>query len=207
MELWPITIDARHSLLATFETLDDDQWAVPSLAGGWTMRELLAHLILAARPQARRYAVAVARAKGNFDQANDALARSDAEQPTEQLLDNYRAVINHRFAPPGWPTAAPLSDILLHTLDARIPLEIETVEAPEHYTPVMGLLFGLAGRSFTRGGRPTLTWTAADCDWSHGSGPTVSGEMADLALSASGRGARVDQLDGDGVEQLAAWLP
>jgi uncharacterized protein (TIGR03083 family) len=206
MDLWPITIGARRSLLSAFGKLDEDQWSVRSLCEGWTIRELLAHLILAARPPVRRYIVAVARARGSFDQANQELATADARRPIGELLSEYRSVIEHCFSPPGWPPGAPLSDILLHSLDVRIPLGLETEQPPEHYEPVMELLFGRAGRSFTRAGRPAVRWTATDHEWSHGDGRIVSGTMADITLTAAGRGARLNRLEGDGVANLAAWL-
>lgn len=206
VDLWPITIAARTSLLSTFEQLDDAQWRVRSLCEGWTIRELLAHLVLAARPPAKRYIVAVARAKGSFDGANHALATADANKPIVELLSEYRSVVEYRFSPPGWPPAAPLSDILLHSLDVRIPLGLETEQPAEHYEPVLQLLFGRAGRSFTRAGRPAVRWTATDYEWSRGDGRTVRGTMADLALTAAGRGARLNRLDGDGVASVTAWL-
>jgi len=206
MDLWPITIEARHSLLATFEELDDVQWDVPSLCGEWTIRQMLAHLILAARPPARRFAVAVTKARGSFDRANHALAVADADQPVDDLLSTYRIVIDHRFAPPGWPAAAPFSDILLHSLDVRIPLGLANDQPPAHYEPVLGLLFRRFASSFTTGGRPTVRWAATDHSWSHGDGPEVRGTMADLALTAAGRAAHVDQLTGDGVAAIENWL-
>jgi hypothetical protein len=36
VDLWPITIGARRSLLSTFEELDAATWEVGSLCGGWT---------------------------------------------------------------------------------------------------------------------------------------------------------------------------
>ena len=206
MDLWPITIQARRSLLSTFEQLDDAQWDVGSLCDGWTIRQVLAHLTLAARPPALRYAKAVARAKGDFNKANHSLAVDDAERPTSTLLSAYRRVIDHRFSPPGWPQAAPLSDIMVHSLDVRIPLGLETAAPADHYEPVLGLLFGPFGRSFTSKGRPAVRWVAVDHQWSHGNGPDVRGTMADLALTAAGRGARVPHLDGDGVAIIEDWL-
>ena len=206
MDLWAVTVSARRSLLATFERLDDDQWAVPSLCDGWTVHHVLAHVILAARPSLRRYSSAMVRARGDFDRANSALTQEEAKRPVDELLASYREVLEHRFAPPGWPAAAPLSDILLHTLDVRIPLGIETEEAPEHYEPVMGLLLGRFRRPFTRAGRPTVRWTSVDTAWTSGSGPEVSGTMADLALTAAGRSARLEHLEGEGVDAVRSWL-
>ncbi len=112
MDLWPITIRARRSLLSTFEELEDRDWDIPSLCGGWTIRQVLAHLVLPARPPARRFIATVARTRGDFDKANYALAVVDATRPTSELLHAYREVIDYRFFPPGWPPAALLSDIL-----------------------------------------------------------------------------------------------
>lgn len=206
MDLWTITIGARQSLLSTFERLDDDQWNVRSLCEGWTIRELLAHLVLAARPPARRYIVAVARARGSFEEANKALARVDGRRPVDELLSDYRSVLEHRFSPPGWPQAAPLSDILLHSLDVRIPLGLKPEQPADHYEPVLELLFSRAGRSFARAGRPAVRWTATDREWSHGAGQSVCGSIADLALTVAGRGANMDHLKGGGVPAVQAWI-
>ncbi len=206
MELWPITLDARRSLLTTFEQLDGDQWDTPSLCGEWTVREVLAHLILAMKPPLRRYAATAARMRGSFDRANHHLAVEDAKKPLEELLADYRSALEHRFAPPGWPEAAPLSDILLHSLDVRVSLGIDDDTPPAHYEPVMGLILGLAGRAVLGSRPPAVRWVATDLDWRHGDGDEVRGAMADLALAAAGRRARIDHLDGYGVEVLWAWL-
>ncbi len=206
MDLWPTTIAARRSLLATFEQLGDDQWDVQSLSEGWTVREVLAHLTLAARPPARRYMVALVGARGSFDKANHALAVADATRPVDELLSGYSAVADHRFSPPGWPSAAPLRDVLLHGLDVRVPLGLSTDQPAADYVPVMGLLSSRAGRSFARKGRPQVRWVATDHDWSHGEGGNVRGALADLALTAGGRSARLERLEGEGVPSIRAWL-
>lgn len=178
VELWPITVAARRSLLADFERLDDEHWEAQSLCAGWSIREVLGHLVLAARPPAWRYAVAVARAKGSFDEANRSLAVAEGRRPVHELVSAYRDVLDHRFSPPGWPAVAPLSDILLHSLDVRIPLGLASDQPAEHYTPVMRLLlFGRVGRSFTTAGRPLVRWNATDHEWAHGGGPLVRGRL------------------------------
>lgn len=206
MDLWPWTIDARQSLLGTLEELDDQQWDAASLCIGWTVREVLAHLVLGARPPARRYLAAVVKARGNFDKANHALAVTDARKPPAKLIDDYHNVVEHRFSPPGWPKAAPLSDILIHSLDVRLTLGLPSDQQPERYEPVMDLLFSRAGRSFTRAKRPSVKWVATDHPWTHGAGSAVEGAIADLAFAAAGRDARIDQLSGEGVDSLRLWL-
>ena len=206
MDLWPLTMNARRSLLATFEELEDDQWDVQSFCEGWSIREVLAHLILSARPPGRRYVAAAARARGDFDKANHTLAVADGRKPPAELIADYRDVIDHQFSPPGWPQAAPLSDILIHGLDVRLALDLPSEQPADHYEHVMGLLFSRLGRSFTRAKRPTVQWVATDHSWSHGDGPVVEGAIADLAFTAAGRSARIEHLSGAGVSALRGWL-
>lgn len=205
MDPWQITLEARRSLVATFEGVEGDQWEVESLCDGWTIRQVLAHLILAARPPARRYVAALLKARGDFDRANHRLAVTDGRRPPAELVSEYRAVVEHRFSPPGWPEAAPLGDVLLHSLDVRIPLGVEVAVPPEYYEPVLDLLFTRIGRSFASAGRPPVRWVAEDHPWSHADGPEVRGTMEDLALTAAGRRARIGALQGDGVAALQAW--
>ena len=206
MDMWEWTLDARRSLIATFDGIEGDQWEVESLCDGWRVRHVLAHLILAARPPARRYVPAVLKARGSFDKANHRLAVDEGGRPTAELLSQYRKVADHRFALPGWPEAAPLSDVLLHSLDVRIPLDVKASVPPDRYEPVLRLLFRRVGRSFTSPSRPEIRWVATDHSWSHGDeGPEVRGSMEDLALTAAGRRARIADLEGDGVVALEAW--
>jgi hypothetical protein len=49
-----------------------------------------------------------------------------------------------------------------------------------------------------------LTLRATDADWSHGSGPEVSGPIMPLVMAMTGRRAALDNLTGDGVATLRA---
>ena len=47
-----------------------------------------------------------------------------------------------------------------------------------------------------------LTLRATDADWSHGTGPEVSGPIVSLVLAMTGRQAADGDLTGDGVATL-----
>jgi hypothetical protein len=47
-----------------------------------------------------------------------------------------------------------------------------------------------------------LTLQATDANWSHGTGPKVSGPMIALVMAMTGRKAAADELSGDGVATL-----
>ena len=113
--------------------------------------------------------------------------------------------MSKQFTPPGLGPEAPLHDILLHSLDVRIPLGLPIETAPERYAPALDITFSAIGaRTLVPKGRPKVRWVATDHEWSHGEGDEVHGGMADLALAVSGRGVRVDALTGPGQPAVAA---
>jgi uncharacterized protein (TIGR03083 family) len=207
MDLWPAIREERTSLLGTFEALTPEQWDTPSLCGEWTVRQVLGHLVVAADPPLGRFVLELAKGFGSFDKANDRLAREEAERPTADLIARYDERLDKRSTPPGLGASAPLSDILLHSLDVRLPLGLPCDRPAERYEPALGLLFDRRGQlAFVPKGRPDLRWVATDHEWAHGTGDEVQGTMADLALVASGRGVRIDALTGPGQPAVAAWL-
>jgi uncharacterized protein (TIGR03083 family) len=204
---WDDVIEERRATLELFESLTDEQWAVESLCTGWTAREVLAHLVVAADSRLRHWGLPILKAGGDFDKANDCLTRAEATKPIPELLDRYRERLQLRFPPPFLPLAAPMADAMLHGCDVRIPLGLPIDRPVERWAPPLDLIFGPRGKlGFSPRGRPPLRWVATDHNWSHGEGDEVRGAMADLALAASGRAARVEHLDGPGQPAVARWL-
>jgi uncharacterized protein (TIGR03083 family) len=207
MDLWTTIAEERASLLETFEGLTAPQWEVPSLCGHWAVRQVLGHLVVAADPPMGRFLGEAVKARGSFDTANDRLACAEAERPVEDLLARYRELVSARYAPPGIGPRGPLTDILLHSLDVRIPLGLPSDRPAERYLPSLEILFTRRAMvGFVPKGRPPVRWVATDHAWSHGRGDEVQGTMVDLTMAASGRGARVEALTGPGQPALAAWL-
>jgi uncharacterized protein (TIGR03083 family) len=207
MDTWAAIAEERASILGTFERLSLPDWETPSLCGHWTVRDVLGHLIVAADPPFGRFTVELVKAGGSFDKANDRLARAEARRPIDELIARYGELVGKRSSPPGFGPEAPLSDVLLHSLDVRIPLGLPFDRPPERGAVALDLLFTRrAAVGFVPRGRPALRWVATDHPWAHGAGDAVQGTTADLALAASGRVARLDSLSGPGQPALVAWL-
>ncbi len=51
-----------------------------------------------------------------------------------------------------------------------------------------------------------LSFRATDGDWTHGSGPEVTGPGMDLLRAITGRSEALDRLDGEGLSTLRARL-
>jgi uncharacterized protein (TIGR03083 family) len=207
MEHWDTIAAERLALADDLDGLTDEQWRTPSLCGDWTVREVLGHLVMSHKTSLPRFGLAVLRARGSFDTANSRLSVREGQRPPAELIADLRRFAESHFKAPGFGSEAPLTDILLHSFDIRIPLGLPTARPAEPYRYALDLLVTKrAERGFVPRGRPAVRAVATDVDWEHGAGPEVRGTAADLALALSGRGPRVDALSGPGQPALAAWL-
>jgi uncharacterized protein (TIGR03083 family) len=49
IDIWPVIHTERKALASDLGDLKDDQWSRPSRCGGWTVRDVLAHMTAAAK--------------------------------------------------------------------------------------------------------------------------------------------------------------
>ena len=207
MDLWQLIAAERRTLAGQLEQLSPEEWDVPSLCGAWTVRDVAAHLVVPHIVTRRQFVGDLLRARGSFARANVAMTAREAVRPTEELLADLRRHADSRFAPPGMGPRAPLTDVLVHGQDIRIPLGIHDSRPAGAWVPVLEFLRSAkARRGFVSGRQPDLRYVADDVAWAAGSGDVVAGPAADLALALSGRAARLDALHGPGVDALRVWV-
>lgn len=197
----------RRAVADLVESLDDSQLATPSLCAGWDVRTVAAHLAAALAPSKRPFLIAAVRHAGNLHRANDAVAREVARRPVAEIVELLRAHADSRFAPPVVGPRGPLTDVLVHAGDIRVPLRLP--HDPEGAHVRVALEFVSTGHSFgfvSRGSLDGLRLVADDLGWSWGAGPPVSGRGIDVLMAACGRPAVLPRLAGPGVEILAKRL-
>ena len=206
VEHWE-TIAAERRLLADdLAGLTDEQWGTPSLCGDWTVRHVVGHLVVQHKTSGPQFLLAALQAGGRLHRASSRMAVREGTQPTEELVADLRRFAERRFTPPGFGSEAPLTDIMIHGCDIRIPLGLPD-RGPEPFGPVLDLLVtNRARRGFVPRRLPVLRFEATDLDWSHGNGPTVRARAMDLSLALTGRTARLDALSDEGRAPLAAWV-
>lgn len=188
----------RSQLGTLLRQLDDTQWASPSLCDGWTIREVVGHLVVAMTADLRRVGLATLKAWGRFDRGMDAEARREAAHPIEELLARYDTAAEIFNPPPILGSRSPLTDIVIHTQDICVPTGL--TGTPEADSVRHGLDFltrPLAARSFGATLPSNTTLVAEDLDWTttFGNGATqIAGPGLAILLSISGRTALDDQL-------------
>jgi uncharacterized protein (TIGR03083 family) len=198
---WPVIHDERVALAVDLDDLDPARWSTPSLCAGWTVHQVLAHMLATAEMTPLTFFARFAGAGFNFAK----MAEKDIEKHTrggpDATLTAFRAVQSATSSPPG-PRDSWLGETLVHAEDIRRPLGI-THEYPLPW--VTRALEFYAGSNTLIGGKRRvagLTLKATDTDWSHGSGPVVEGPAISLLLATTGRAAGAADLHGPGLDTI-----
>lgn len=202
--IWQAVHEERRRLVADLEGISRGQWQTPSLCPGWSVHDVVAHLIDSATTTRLGFVRQMVTTRFDFDRANDdGVAKHKANGPVE-TLDAFRAVADRTDSPPG-PLATRLVEAYVHGEDIRRPLGIHTDYPDEHvvtalqYVARTGAGFG-GGRERVRG----LRLSPLPHGQAIGEGPEVRGNAIALLLAASGRPTGSDELTGEGAQVLAA---
>lgn len=204
-------VATANRLLAAemFAGLTEEQWRTPSLCGGWTVREVAAHLVPPEHGVSLVFlAGQVIRYRGDLDRMADETARREARRPTEEIVRLLRERAGARLKPPVTGAAGPMSDTAIHLRDAARPLGLDVGPPPSSWEPVLDFLVSKpAARGFVPAQRLAgLRLAATDGPWSWGSGAEVTGAGEAVAMAVAGRPVALSELDGPGVEILAERL-
>ncbi|MBT0992821.1 maleylpyruvate isomerase family mycothiol-dependent enzyme [Cellulomonas sp. DKR-3] len=205
-DVWPVVHAERQALVSFLEPLAEERWATPSLCEGWSVHDVVAHLVDTARTTRRRFVVGLAAARFDFDRQNaKGVARERGATPAI-TLERLRAVTGLTASPPAAPETR-LVEAVVHGEDVRVPLGAtghyphQAVERALRYQARTSVSFG-GGRQHVVG----LALEADDADVVVGSGPAVRGPLTSLLLVASGRRSHLPHLSGPGVVELERRL-
>jgi uncharacterized protein (TIGR03083 family) len=209
--VWGAIDDHRARTADLLERLSAKQWDHPSLCQGWTVRHDAAHLTL--QQEALRDVM-------TFIAHNPRMLRSVTLNATihdsavlqaqllsdQEIVARIRAMIGSRRHNAFVTPLETLTDILVHGQDIAIPLGLDLAMRPAASE------LAATRRWATRG-----TWlaavnrrlpidgyrlTATDTSWTRGQGPDVAGPIGALLLLLTGRDAALEQLTGDGADDL-----
>jgi len=202
-ETWTHIHGERAMLADTLASLSSEQWATTSWCDGWTVRDTTGHVVAAAEQTFPNFYKELLHAGFSFNRFADRAARQTALAPTDELVRRLRARTTTTNHPPA-PVMAMLGEIVVHGDDIRRPLGLEhrcsdaTLVAVADSWKNSNLLIGAKRRI------SGVKLRATDVTWSHGQGPEVAGPFQSLVLAMTGRKGALGELEGDGVEVLAA---
>jgi len=198
---WPLIHAEREALIDDLGTLTDEQWATPSLCAGWTVRDVLGHMIATAKMTPPRFFAKMAAAGFRFNSMTAKGVAAEATAKPADGLANFRSHLKDTTAPPG-PVEAMLGEAVIHSADIRTPLGIPHEYPEEALRRVADFYQGSNLLTGAKRRIDGLSLRATDTGWSTGSGPEVSGPHLSLIQAMIGRSAVLAELSGAGVDTL-----
>ena len=200
-DIWPTINAERQALADDLHSLSDDQWATASLAGGWSVRDVLAHMTATGSMNPPQFFGKLIGSGFSFEKVQaKGIAAYRGGSPADTLAA-FRAIVNTSTHPPGPPDTW-LGEVIVHSQDIRRPLGII------HEYPTAALMRTAdfyKGSNLLIGAKKRIdgvTLRATDADWRHGSGPEAAGPLAALVMAMTGRQAVLGELTGEGVATL-----
>ncbi|MGZ5399490.1 MAG: maleylpyruvate isomerase family mycothiol-dependent enzyme [Nocardioides sp.] len=200
---WQV-IDGHRAMLADLlASLSPEQWESPSLCPGWRVRDVGAHLSLAATASAGEVLRGAVAARGNPDRMIRDVSIARGQRPTSEIVSDLRSIIGSRKLAPTTFWRDPLLDILVHAHDIARPLGIAIETPPDAARVAAEWAWQRRFPFFPARRLRGFALVADDVDWSRGSGEEVSGPITSLLLLSTGRAAGLDDLDGRPAAALA----
>jgi uncharacterized protein (TIGR03083 family) len=201
MDIWPTVHAERKALAADLSGLSAGDWDRPSLCDGWTVRDVLAHMTSAAKLTPPAFFGQMIGSGFSFDKVQQKGVTAQRGASPADTLANFESVLTSVKHPPG-PNPTWLGETIVHSEDIRRAFGIRHKYPTDAVVTVADFYQGsnlLIGSKHRISG---LALRATDADWTHGTGPEVSGPVLSLVMAMTGRKAVVDDLTGEGVATL-----
>lgn len=191
----------RTQLATLLHSLTPQQWQTPSLCAGWSIRDVVAHMLSYEELSPVGVVSRFTRGWWRFDRAN-AIGMDDyAEHSPERLLDLLDRSLQPRGLTTAFGSRIALVDGMIHQQDIRRPLGLARNIPADRLVPALNFAriappIGALRR--IRG----LRLSATDLDWTAGGGPEVRGTGEVLLMAMAGRAAVTGELEGPGLAKL-----
>src|SRR3954465_14209074 len=113
--LWPMLAAERAALVAYLPTLSTNDWKCPSPCAGWTVHDLVAHVVAGAETTPLNFGPSMLVSGFSFDKLAAPGIRHRRGAAPEALIDALRARIDAKTR----PGAAYLGEMVVHGEDIR----------------------------------------------------------------------------------------
>lgn len=195
--------EERVDLAAFLRTLTPEEWAAPSLCDGWSVKDVVAHVV--SYEELGLFGLIKRFLNGGIVRANEVGVKEFASMSPPELLEFLNSHLEPRGLTAGFGGMIGLVDGTIHHQDIRRALgrpRVVPVDRLQRILPLIPSNPRLGAGKRIRG----LQLAATDVDWTHGSGPEVTGAGEALLMAMSGRRAVIGELTGPGLTTLARRL-
>ena len=195
----------REDLRGLLAGLSPEQWRTPSLCAGWSVHDVVAHMLSYEELGARQLVERFLRGRFSVDRVNDIGLREYSTRTPDQLVELLDDHLDPAGLTAGMGGAIALTDGMIHQQDIRRPLALPRTIPAERLVPALRTaLFAptLLGVVRVR----DVRLVATDIDWAFGRGPEVRGTGEAILMTVAGRRAAVAELSGPGHARVAQRL-
>jgi uncharacterized protein (TIGR03083 family) len=196
-DLQPAVASEFLALADLLDSVSDAAWDAPSLCEGWRVREVVAHMTMAARYSEEEFTAELRSCDFDFSRLSNMIAARDGALPVGELVANLRADVMHRWAPPGGGYHGALNHVVIHGLDVTVPLGVARRPSDQTMRIVLDDLAGGGGHAHFGVSIEGRNLQATDIEWSCGAGPALRGAAEDLALVMCARALPPGRLEGE----------
>jgi uncharacterized protein (TIGR03083 family) len=206
MDVMAMARAERADLAELLATLDEAQWAAPSLCEGWSVRDVVAHLVsyedLGPTGMVRR----ALRGRLVPHRMNQVGVDELRDLEPEHLLRLLREYERPQGITAGLGGGIALVETLIHHQDIRRPLGLRRAVPADrlrYALPYALTAPRLRGVWHVRGVRVV----ADDLDWAAGRGPEARGPAEAVLMTIAGRTGAAEELAGPGRDLLVDRMP
>jgi uncharacterized protein (TIGR03083 family) len=203
MSLMALARAEREDLRDLLVGLGPEQWHAPSLCAGWSVKDVVAHMLSYEELGVRQLAERFLRGRLRVDRVNAIGLREYSTRTPAELIALLEDHLDPAGLTAGMGGAIALTDGLIHQQDIRRPLGLPRAIPADRLVPALRTaLFGptLLGVIRVR----DVRLVAADIDWTFGRGPEVRGTGEAILMAVAGRPDGVADLSGPGHARLTA---
>ena len=201
--LMNMAYEERTDLAAFLETLTPQEWQASSLCDGWTVKDVVAHMV--SYEELTPFGLMKRFAKGRIMHANEVGVEEFAPMSPQELMK----FLGRHLRPQGLTAAfggmIGLIDGTIHHQDIRRALGYPRTVPVDRLERILPLVPGnprLGAGHRIRG----LRLKATDLGWQHGKGLEVSGTGEALLMAMTGRREAVKELTGPGQATIAGRI-
>ena len=200
-ELMRLAQQEREDLAEFLATLSAAEWEAATLCDGWSVRDVVAHVISYDELTGPELARRLVRGRFLVSRANAAGVADYASRDRQELLSLVRAHVRPNGLTAAFGGMIALVDGLIHHQDIRRPLG-KPREIPRErilralrlalVAPPVGAFWRARG----------LRLVATDHDWATGRGPELRGAAEAILMAVAGRRGVTGELSGPGRKVL-----
>jgi uncharacterized protein (TIGR03083 family) len=196
-ELQPLIAAEYAGLADALDQVPAADWDKPSMCEGWRVRELVAHLTMPARYDQEAFMAQLRARDFDFAQLSNDIAAQDGQLPPASLVADLRDDTLHHWAPPEAGYHGALNHVVIHGLDATVPLDLGRRPADETMRIALDDLTISSFHAHFGTSIEGRRLEATDLEWSYGSGEILRAASADLVMALSGRRVPAGRLEGE----------